>query len=98
MGTVWSLGLLGFALLRRNEPIKRVALACLVVTALTAVPAYVSGEPAEEIAGALPGFSDAILERHEEAASVALGSTLVLGLLALVAGRLAGRLIKLGGR
>ncbi len=83
IGIVWSFALLGFALLRRNDSIKRVALVSLVVAALVAVPAYVTGEPAEDVVESVPGMAKGILERHEDAAGVALGGGLGLGVLAL---------------
>jgi hypothetical protein len=44
---------------------------------------FLSGEPAEEVIERLPGFSEAITERHEEAALVATIAMGVFGALAV---------------
>lgn len=84
VGTLCALGLLAYALWRHSEDIKRAALGVLVISALVAIPAYLTGEPAEDGVKGLPGVSKAIIERHEEAAGVALGGLLAVGVLALV--------------
>ena len=52
--------------------------------AATAVVVYLTGEPAEELIENLPGFSEAIVEEHEEVALIATIGMVVLGLVALV--------------
>jgi hypothetical protein len=84
VGSLCGLGLLAFALWRHSEDVKRAALGVLAVSALIAIPAYMTGEPAEDGVRGLPGVSKALIERHEEAAGVALGGLLALGALALV--------------
>lgn len=84
VGSLCGLGLLAFALWRSSEDIKRAALGVLVISALVAIPAYMTGEPAEDGTRGLPGVSKAIVERHEEAAGFALGGVLALGALGLV--------------
>ena len=49
-----------------------------------AVPAYLTGEPAEEGVKGLPGVSEAIIEQHEEASDVAFASIGALGVIALI--------------
>jgi hypothetical protein len=70
-----------------------VALAALVVVSLLTLPAYFSGEKAEDIVERLPGVSNEIMEEHEEAALPALLAIEGAGVLAL-AGLVLGR----GGR
>ena len=84
VGTVCGLGLLVFALRRRSNDLKRAALGVLVISALTAIPTYLTGEPAEGAIKELIGNSKQFVEPHEEAAGIALGGILVLGAIALV--------------
>jgi uncharacterized membrane protein len=81
IGTIFGLLLLLFALLCKSEEVKRSALGVFVFAALTAVPTYLTGEPAEEVAEHLPGVTHALIESHEEAALFAL---LAIGLTGLV--------------
>ena len=82
-GTFIGLGLLSFALWKRSEEAKRTALGLLVIIALLAVPAFLTGEPAEGVVKALPGVSQAIIEQHEEAAQGAFIALCFLGGVAL---------------
>jgi hypothetical protein len=83
LGTLIGLGLLGFALWKHREESKRSALGLLVITALLAVPAFLTGEPAEGVVKGLPGVSQAIIEQHEEAAQGAFIALCFLGGIAL---------------
>jgi hypothetical protein len=84
VGTLIGLGLLALALWRRADELKRAALGLLLICALIALPTYMTGEPAENGVEGLPGVSKALIEQHEKAAGVALGGSLVVGVLALV--------------
>ena len=84
LGTAFGLAVLVWGLWQRSDDIKRLALTLLTVTALSAIPAYLTGEPAE---GAVKGMADVagnLIERHEEAAGVALAGALVMGAFAVV--------------
>lgn len=83
LGTAFGLGILAFGLWRRSETIKQLALLLFTVAALAAVPVYATGEPAEDAVEGLPGVASGLVERHEEAAGVALGGVLALGAFAL---------------
>jgi uncharacterized membrane protein len=83
IGTIFGLLLLLFALLRKSEEVKRVALGVFVFAALAAVPTYLTGEPAEEVAEHLPGVAKALIESHEEAALFALIAAGLTGLVSL---------------
>jgi small-conductance mechanosensitive channel len=65
------------------EELARVSLGVLVIVALLAIPAYLTGERAEEIIEDLPGVSDATIEEHEDAATFAFAGVLAVGALAL---------------
>lgn len=84
VGLVFALALLGWGALRKNPSLTKAGFVALVVVALLAVPAFLTGEPAEKIAEGLPGVSDPIIEQHEDAAKAALIVTLVAGVAALV--------------
>jgi hypothetical protein len=84
LGIVIAGALFGIALAYRNIQFQRVALGFLVVFALTAVPVYLTGEPAEEAVERAPGVSERTIDRHEKAASTALAAMEGLGGLALL--------------
>lgn len=83
LGTFFGFFLLVLAVWRKREELKKVALGIFVIAALLAVPVFLTGEPAEDSVKPLPGVLHAIVEQHEEAASVAFASLIVLGLVAL---------------
>jgi len=85
LGSVFGLGLLLFGLWRASDEIKKTALGVFVLVALSAVPVYLTGEPAEDAVDRIASVSKPAIERHEEAASVALGVVMGLGFAALVA-------------
>ena len=83
LGTAFGLALLAWALFKRSEELKRVSLGVLVIVALFAIPAYLTGEPAEEAIEHLPGVNEEAIEEHEDAAKFAFAGVLVLGAVAL---------------
>ena len=83
LGIAFGLALVSLALLRKSEELKRISLGFLIVIALLAIPAYLTGEPAEELVENLPGVSKSSIEQHEEAAQVAFAGVLVVGVAAL---------------
>ncbi len=85
LGTVFGLGLLGWAVLRRNDAVQRAALGSFVVVALLTLPAYFTGEPAEDVVEHAAGVAETSIEAHEAAALVALIGIELMGFLALVA-------------
>ena len=84
LATAFALAALAAGLWKRDESVKRFAFGVLVVSALIAIPVYLTGEPSEDVAETLAGVSKASIEQHEEAAGVALGGTLGLGAIALI--------------
>lgn len=85
LGTLFGLTLLGYAMIRRNDTLKRAALGTFVVVALLALPAYFTGEPAEEVVERAAGISKSLIEAHEDAALLSLIGVELLGLVSLVA-------------
>ena len=73
-------GLLLYGMLRQQRDVQRAALAGFLLLAILTVPAYLTGEPAEEAIEHAPGVATALIDRHETLATVALGLTALLGL------------------
>lgn len=95
LGTIFGLLVLAAGLIRRSEEVQRVGMAALVLVALVAIPVYLTGGSAEGVADGLPGVSEAVIEPHESAATLALivlGITGALALIGLVTSRGARRL------
>jgi hypothetical protein len=61
-----------------------VALGYLVLVALAAIPAYLTGEPTEEAVERAPGVSEPTIDRHDQAASTVLAAVEGLGGVALL--------------
>jgi len=76
---------LGLAAVTRRAGTRNLGLGLLVFAAASALPAYFSGEGAEKIVENRPGVTEALIERHEEAAGRALAVTIAAGLLAAAA-------------
>ena len=89
IGTLGTILLLVYALLRKSEEVKKVSLGLFVLIASTTLAVYITGQEAEEVVKNLPGVTEAYISRHEEAASLslvlmgALGATALVGLLLL---------------
>ena len=77
--------ILAWGLFRRSDDVQRIGLVLLILNAPAAIPVYLTGEPAEEIAEKLPGVSEQITESHESAAMIALILRLMTGVLAVIA-------------
>ncbi len=85
LGTAFGLGLLAFGLWRKSDDLKKAALGVFVIVAITTIPVYLTGEPAEDGVALLPGVSKAYMERHEEAAGFSFAGGTVLGVVSLAA-------------
>ena len=83
MAILFGLGWLAFGLWRGSRDIQKAALVMFVVAVVVAVPLYLTGGPSVGAIKGLPGFSDPILEQHQEAAGVTLAGCIVLGIVAL---------------
>lgn len=83
IGTFLGLLFLLVAFVRNSEELKKVTLALLVFIALVTIPVYLTGEPAEEMIENIPGTSEAIIERHEDAALFSMIAVEVAGITAL---------------
>jgi uncharacterized membrane protein len=85
VGILFGAATLGIGLVFKNPSAHRVGLWLVVAAALVAIPAYLTGEPAEDGTENLPGVTEAVIEPHEEAAAVALALALAAGALAVPA-------------
>lgn len=69
----------------KQPMVRKTALGVLVFSALVTLPAFFTGEGAEEIVEELPGISHNLIHEHEESAELVLWLSEILGLLALIA-------------
>jgi len=84
LGTLFGLILLIFGIFRKNESLIQAAQLTFVVCAVVAIPAFLSGEGAEEVVEKL-GISHDVIHEHEEIAEKAIWISEFLGLVSLVA-------------
>ena len=81
------------ALIRKSSELINVSLIFTIIIALWAIPAYLTGEPAEEIVEDMPGISENMIHEHEEMAERAFIFIEVVGGIALI-GLIGGRINK----
>ena len=84
IGVGFTILLFIIALIRNSKELINVSLIFTIIVALWAIPAYLTGEPAEEIVEELPGISENLIKQHEEMAEKAFIFLEVVGALALV--------------
>lgn len=70
---------------RINTPLTKTSYILILIAGIAAIPVYFTGEGAEEVIEKIPGVSEFVIEKHEEAAKRAMISIIAAGLLALVA-------------
>lgn len=85
LGVAFAAVLTAAGVIRGSDELKKAGLWAFVLAGLAALPAYYSGEGAEEIVEGLPGVTKALIHEHEEAAEKALAGALVLAGAALAA-------------
>lgn len=81
---IGTLVLISGIVLKNNVTVKQTALGILIFSAFTAIPAYISGEGAEEIAENLPGVTEHFIENHEDLGKLFLIANILTGILASV--------------
>lgn len=84
LGTLFGLLILAGGFFLKNNTVKRTALGLFVLSAIFAIPAYLTGEGAEEIVESLPGVTENLIEAHEEMANIFLWMVGALGVVSLV--------------
>lgn len=85
LGTLFGLLILAGGFFLKNNTVKRTALGIFVLSAIFAIPAYLTGERAEEIVESLPGVTENLIEAHDEMANIFLWMVGALGIISLVA-------------
>lgn len=73
-----------YGILRRDNNVKIVALAIIIIAAAGAVIAFQTGEPAEETVENISGVSHDLVEEHEESAELTMLFVYALGVLSIV--------------
>ncbi len=84
LGTFFALLLLFYGLLVKSDSVKKAALLMMIVTTLIGIPAYLSGEDAEDILRPVSGVNKEAIEVHEEMAETAFWIMLLSGITALI--------------
>lgn len=83
-GFAFVLALLVWGMIRRSADVQFVALLGCVAIALSAIPVYLTGEPAEDVVEKLPGVTGEVIEAHEDAAKPAFVAACLTGIMALI--------------
>ncbi len=83
LGTLFGLLILTGGFIVRNNAVKRTALGIFVLSALCAIPAFLTGEGAEEMVESLPGVTENLVEAHADLADFFLWVVGALGLVSL---------------
>jgi len=84
IGTALGTFVLIHGIWRQSNPTLIAAYQILILSALGAGIAYITGEGAEESVEHLPGFSEMVIEKHAESALVSLIALIVIGIIALI--------------
>jgi formate hydrogenlyase subunit 3/multisubunit Na+/H+ antiporter MnhD subunit len=84
LGTIFGLLVLGYGMLRRSDEIKKTSLGVFVITALLTIPVYLTGDGAAQIVNNLPGVSTAIIQQHDQAATITMVAIEILGAVSLL--------------
>jgi uncharacterized membrane protein len=84
IGTIIALGIFLASFVGKNRDLRRASLIVFAAMALLTLPAFFSGVGARAMILGQPGVSDALIQRHEGAAMLALWFMVITGALALV--------------
>jgi uncharacterized membrane protein len=84
MGSFFGLIILITGMVLGNSIVRRVGYALLIAAAVFSLPAFFTGEGAEEVVENLPGIGHDIIHEHEEMAELSLWLAEFMGLTALL--------------
>ncbi|MBK7343692.1 MAG: hypothetical protein IPJ06_11760 [Saprospiraceae bacterium] len=84
LGTLFGILVLLAGFLVKHGSVKQTGLGLFVFSALIAIPAFLTGEGAEDAVEGLPGVGENLIERHEDLANFFLWTVIGLGVLALI--------------
>ena len=85
VGSLIGILTLAAGIFLKQPIVRKTAFGILVFSALVTLPAFFTGEGAEEIVEELPSISHNLIHEHEESAELALWLSEALGILALIA-------------
>ena len=71
-------------LILKSEIIKRVGYAVIISSAISSIPAYITGESVEDIGEKIIGIDENLIETHESQARIFLILSLILGAISIV--------------
>jgi uncharacterized membrane protein len=85
IGIPVALVFLAYGMWTKHAVMTRFSLLVLAVVAVSVLPVYLTGEPAEEVVEHLPGVGESFIESHEDAGKLSFILTLITGSVALLA-------------
>jgi len=83
MGAAFTTLLIIFALGQKSKEVKRTSLWFAVLTGISALIVYLTGDGAEDIVKTIPGITESLIEPHEHMAMFFMISLLLIGAAAL---------------
>jgi len=83
-GSLLATLVLGYGIWKKSDTTELASYYLLVISAVGAVIAYLTGEAAEETVENIQGVSERIIEQHEDAATYALGALVIVGVASLI--------------
>ena len=69
----------------KDQNVRKIGLGLFVLSALVAIPVYLTGESAEEAIEHLPGINENLIDKHQDAAAIFIWLISALGVVALFA-------------
>jgi hypothetical protein len=85
IGTYFSLLILASGLVLKNSIVKNTGLALFIVTAIFAIPVFLTGEGAEDVLESIGQKNEHFINEHEEIAEKAFWICEIIGALSIVA-------------
>jgi uncharacterized membrane protein len=85
VGVLIGMSLLVAGLVFRNEGINLAGLGTIVFSSITAIIAYLTGDPADKAAKGIPDVAESLISRHENIATIGMYLIVPAGLIAAVA-------------
>jgi hypothetical protein len=84
LGSIFGLLVLCYGMWRKSDEIKKTSLGVFFITALLTIPVYLTGDGAAQIVSNLPGVSTAIIQHHDQAATITMVAIEILGAVSLL--------------
>ncbi len=83
MGSLFTLCLLIYGMAEKSGSVIRAAHVALIATALVSIPAFISGEDAEEVVERITSVNKSAIETHEDMAEIAFWALMMNAAIAL---------------